>query len=200
MAYWPLILFIRAEIYIGRMIVPQIGFCYCWCISQISHPVLCWFCCLQLLDENRWYNFDDSHISPINEEDVKSAAAYVLFYRRVKSDTSASDAAGSRKVRDKTSYEYWSPGTCINLSLSCIKFMNIYSSKRVKSAVSLSLQIDSAICMLHVQLYFNHSIVSRTKLLELAENTSASNYNLIWSFFSLLYWLDYVIMIVWTAI
>ncbi|XP_047968129.1 ubiquitin carboxyl-terminal hydrolase 5-like isoform X2 [Salvia hispanica] len=38
---------------------------------------------IKLLDENRWYNFDDSHISPINEEDVKSAAAYVLFYKRV---------------------------------------------------------------------------------------------------------------------
>ena len=41
---------------------------------------------LQLLDENRWYNFDDSHISAINEEEVKSAAAYVLFYRRVKTE------------------------------------------------------------------------------------------------------------------
>ncbi|XXG78580.1 hypothetical protein AAC387_Pa08g2500 [Persea americana] len=44
---------------------------------------------IKLLDENRWYNFDDSHISPINEEDVKSAAAYVLFYRRVKGDDSS---------------------------------------------------------------------------------------------------------------
>ncbi|XVF00085.1 hypothetical protein REPUB_Repub03eG0255200 [Reevesia pubescens] len=61
---------------------------------------------IKLLDENRWYNFDDSHISPINEDDVKSAAAYVLFYRRVKSDTSASDATGSRRVRDKTSYKH----------------------------------------------------------------------------------------------
>ncbi|XVE68508.1 hypothetical protein DITRI_Ditri09bG0073600 [Diplodiscus trichospermus] len=61
---------------------------------------------IKLLDENRWYNFDDSHISPINEEDVKSAAAYVLFYRRVKSDSSASDAAGSRRFRDKTSYKH----------------------------------------------------------------------------------------------
>ncbi|KAM5550559.1 ubiquitin carboxyl-terminal hydrolase 5 [Rosa sericea] len=43
---------------------------------------------IKLLDENRWYSFDDSHISPINEEDVKSAAAYVLFYRRVKSEDS----------------------------------------------------------------------------------------------------------------
>ncbi|XP_026448534.1 ubiquitin carboxyl-terminal hydrolase 5-like isoform X1 [Papaver somniferum] len=41
---------------------------------------------MQLLDENRWYSFDDSHISPINEEDVKSAAAYVLFYHRVKGE------------------------------------------------------------------------------------------------------------------
>ncbi|KAL6011281.1 hypothetical protein ACLOJK_001726 [Asimina triloba] len=49
-----------------------------------------------LLDENRWYNFDDTHISPINEEDVRSAAAYVLFYRRVKSsDVSLSYGAQS---------------------------------------------------------------------------------------------------------
>ncbi|XP_050388033.1 ubiquitin carboxyl-terminal hydrolase 5 isoform X1 [Argentina anserina] len=41
---------------------------------------------IKLLDEDRWYSFDDSHISPINEEDVKSPAAYVLFYRRVKSE------------------------------------------------------------------------------------------------------------------
>lgn len=46
------------------------------------------------MDENRWYNFDDSHISPINEDDVKSTAAYVLFYKRVNSDrSSASNGA-----------------------------------------------------------------------------------------------------------
>ncbi|KAH7836981.1 hypothetical protein Vadar_008145 [Vaccinium darrowii] len=51
---------------------------------------------IKLLDENKWYNFDDSHISPINEEDVKSAAAYVLFYRRVKAeDASLSNGAQS---------------------------------------------------------------------------------------------------------
>ncbi|XP_021893354.1 ubiquitin carboxyl-terminal hydrolase 5 isoform X2 [Carica papaya] len=44
---------------------------------------------IKLLDENRWYNFDDSHISPISEDDVKSAAAYVLFYRRVDADADA---------------------------------------------------------------------------------------------------------------
>ncbi|XP_043692351.1 ubiquitin carboxyl-terminal hydrolase 5-like [Telopea speciosissima] len=49
---------------------------------------------IKLLDENKWYNFDDSHISPINEEEVKSAAAYVLFYRRVESeDVSISNGA-----------------------------------------------------------------------------------------------------------
>lgn len=41
---------------------------------------------IKLLDENRWYNFDDSHISLISEDDVNTAAAYVLFYRRVKTD------------------------------------------------------------------------------------------------------------------
>ncbi|KAK7336407.1 hypothetical protein VNO77_16947 [Canavalia gladiata] len=41
---------------------------------------------IKLLDENRWYNFDDSHISPISEDEVNTAAAYVLFYRRVKTN------------------------------------------------------------------------------------------------------------------
>ncbi|XP_024031099.1 ubiquitin carboxyl-terminal hydrolase 5 isoform X2 [Morus notabilis] len=51
---------------------------------------------IKLLDENRWYNFDDSHISQINEEDVKSAAAYVLFYRRVRTeDASVSNGVPS---------------------------------------------------------------------------------------------------------
>lgn len=44
---------------------------------------------IKLLDENRWYNFDDSHISPISEDEVNSAAAYVLFYRRVKTNEAA---------------------------------------------------------------------------------------------------------------
>jgi len=49
---------------------------------------------VQLLDENRWYNFDDSHISPINEEDVRSSAAYVLFYRRVKAEDASPSNVG----------------------------------------------------------------------------------------------------------
>ncbi|KAI9120269.1 hypothetical protein K1719_007302 [Acacia pycnantha] len=44
---------------------------------------------IKLLEENRWYNFDDSHISPISEDEVNSAAAYVLFYRRVKTNDAA---------------------------------------------------------------------------------------------------------------
>lgn len=44
---------------------------------------------LQLIDENRWYNFDDNHITAINEEDVKSGAAYVLFYKRINNDRSS---------------------------------------------------------------------------------------------------------------
>lgn len=45
---------------------------------------------IKLLDENRWYSFDDSHISAISEEDVKTNAAYVLLYRRKKDDGSES--------------------------------------------------------------------------------------------------------------
>lgn len=30
----------------------------------------------------QWYDFDDSHVSPISEDKIKSSAAYVLFYRR----------------------------------------------------------------------------------------------------------------------
>ncbi|GMY19689.1 ubiquitin carboxyl-terminal hydrolase 5 isoform X1, partial [Fagus crenata] len=51
---------------------------------------------IKLLDENRWYNFDDHQVSPINEEEVKTPHAYVLFYRRVKTaGTSASNGAQS---------------------------------------------------------------------------------------------------------
>ncbi|KAG8376849.1 hypothetical protein BUALT_Bualt09G0106600 [Buddleja alternifolia] len=32
---------------------------------------------------NRWYEFDDSHVYPVSEEQIKNQAAYVLFYKRV---------------------------------------------------------------------------------------------------------------------
>ncbi|GAB2274235.1 hypothetical protein Dimus_009002 [Dionaea muscipula] len=38
----------------------------------------------KLIDENRWYHFDDSHVSPVAEDDIKTNAAYVLFYQRVR--------------------------------------------------------------------------------------------------------------------
>ncbi|GER43663.1 ubiquitin carboxyl-terminal hydrolase [Striga asiatica] len=38
----------------------------------------------KLIDEDRWYDFNDAYVSPINESEIKTSAAYVLFYRRVK--------------------------------------------------------------------------------------------------------------------
>ncbi|GER53074.1 ubiquitin carboxyl-terminal hydrolase [Striga asiatica] len=32
---------------------------------------------------DKWYDFDDSHVSPISVDKIKTSAAYVLFYRRV---------------------------------------------------------------------------------------------------------------------
>ncbi|KAL1556425.1 ubiquitinyl hydrolase 1 [Salvia divinorum] len=40
--------------------------------------------CKLIGDENRWYHFDDSHVSPVSESEIKTSAAYVLFYERVK--------------------------------------------------------------------------------------------------------------------
>ncbi|KAK6935626.1 Peptidase C19, ubiquitin carboxyl-terminal hydrolase [Dillenia turbinata] len=40
----------------------------------------------KLIDENRWYHFDDSHVSPVGENEIKTSAAYVLFYQRSKAD------------------------------------------------------------------------------------------------------------------
>jgi ubiquitin carboxyl-terminal hydrolase 4/11/15 len=41
----------------------------------------------KLIDDNEWYHFDDSHVSSVNESEIKNSAAYVLFYRRVRSET-----------------------------------------------------------------------------------------------------------------
>lgn len=38
----------------------------------------------KLIDENRWYHFDDSHVSSVGEAEIKTSAAYVLFYQRIK--------------------------------------------------------------------------------------------------------------------
>ncbi|KAK6139769.1 hypothetical protein DH2020_026445 [Rehmannia glutinosa] len=49
------------------------------CQSQISDT---YTLCLQHR-LNRWYEFDDSHVFPITEEQIKTQAAYVLFYKRI---------------------------------------------------------------------------------------------------------------------
>ncbi|KAE9612024.1 putative ubiquitinyl hydrolase 1 [Lupinus albus] len=36
----------------------------------------------KLADDNKWYHFDDSHVSPVTEAEIKSSSAYVLFYQR----------------------------------------------------------------------------------------------------------------------
>lgn len=41
---------------------------------------------MQLIDDNRWYNFDDRYVSPVNEADIRTSAAYVLFYGRIESE------------------------------------------------------------------------------------------------------------------
>ncbi|GAA0154693.1 cysteine protease [Lithospermum erythrorhizon] len=38
----------------------------------------------KLIDDDRWYHFDDSHVSPVDEAAIRTSAAYVLFYRRVR--------------------------------------------------------------------------------------------------------------------
>lgn len=35
------------------------------------------------VNEDKWYEFDDGRVSPIKEGEIKTPAAYVLFYRRV---------------------------------------------------------------------------------------------------------------------
>ncbi|KAL0796151.1 hypothetical protein Bca101_067528 [Brassica carinata] len=47
--------------------------------------------CAKLMDENKWYDFDDSRVSPVDESEIKTSAAYVLFYRRVKSESTSSN-------------------------------------------------------------------------------------------------------------
>lgn len=42
---------------------------------------------------DRWYDFDDSHVSPISSDKIKTSAAYVLFYRRV--EVTLDDSSGS---------------------------------------------------------------------------------------------------------
>ncbi|PKU86565.1 Ubiquitin carboxyl-terminal hydrolase 8 [Dendrobium catenatum] len=37
--------------------------------------------------EDKWYDFDDRHVSHVSLDSIKSSAAYVLFYKRVHATT-----------------------------------------------------------------------------------------------------------------
>ncbi|XP_023770478.1 ubiquitin carboxyl-terminal hydrolase 9 [Lactuca sativa] len=38
----------------------------------------------KLVEEDRWYHFDDAHVTAVSEGDIRTSAAYLLFYQRVK--------------------------------------------------------------------------------------------------------------------
>ncbi|KAL8207878.1 hypothetical protein R6Q57_007290 [Mikania cordata] len=40
----------------------------------------------KLVEEDRWYHFNDSHVTPVSEGDIVTSAAYLLFYQRVKTN------------------------------------------------------------------------------------------------------------------
>ncbi|XP_076903003.1 ubiquitin carboxyl-terminal hydrolase 9-like [Bidens hawaiensis] len=40
----------------------------------------------KLVEEDRWYHFDDAHVTPVSEGDIRTSAAYLLFYQRVKTN------------------------------------------------------------------------------------------------------------------
>ncbi|CAN6854740.1 unnamed protein product, partial [Brassica oleracea] len=46
----------------------------------------------KLIDDSKWYHFNDSYVSPMNESEIKIPAAYLLFYRRVVSETETKSA------------------------------------------------------------------------------------------------------------
>lgn len=54
----------------------------------------------KMIDDERWYHFDDSHVSPVSESDIRTSAAYVLFYRRVKSDAKPNNGESSLDRND----------------------------------------------------------------------------------------------------
>ncbi|XP_020093909.1 ubiquitin carboxyl-terminal hydrolase 9-like isoform X1 [Ananas comosus] len=54
----------------------------------------------KLIEEDSWYHFDDSHVSSVSEEEIKTSAAYVLFYQRVKGDSSQPGMKGTSSCTD----------------------------------------------------------------------------------------------------
>lgn len=53
----------------------------------------------KLIDDNRWYHFDDAHVSPVSEDEIKTSAAYVLFYRRVRGKSNRAVGEPSHSYR-----------------------------------------------------------------------------------------------------
>ncbi|KAM7256828.1 hypothetical protein ACFE04_012569 [Oxalis oulophora] len=51
----------------------------------------------KLSKDTSWYHFDDSHVSPVKESDIKTPAAYLLFYQRVKIEPSMADGETSQE-------------------------------------------------------------------------------------------------------
>lgn len=54
---------------------------------MVAEFLLLYILYLQLVEEDSWYHFDDSHVSSVGEEDIRTSSAYVLFYRRVGSSS-----------------------------------------------------------------------------------------------------------------
>lgn len=48
--------------------------------SNYAYPTV--FIFLQY-GNDKWYEFDDSRVTPADEEMIKTSAAYVLFYKKV---------------------------------------------------------------------------------------------------------------------
>ncbi|KAI4303595.1 hypothetical protein MLD38_039204 [Melastoma candidum] len=56
----------------------------------------------KLLDDDKWYHFDDGDVSPVSETDIgTSAAAYLLFYQRVRTKTEDAVAKSSRESQER---------------------------------------------------------------------------------------------------
>ncbi|XP_078151935.1 ubiquitin carboxyl-terminal hydrolase 9-like [Carex rostrata] len=59
----------------------------------------------KMVEDDIWYHFDDSHVSIVSsEEDIRTSAAYVLFYRRVPSGNSETTYSS-----DSSSPSTWIP-------------------------------------------------------------------------------------------
>ncbi|KAI9481305.1 MAG: hypothetical protein EXX96DRAFT_210288 [Benjaminiella poitrasii] len=54
----------------------------------------------QNFENGNWYNFDDSHASKVDISDVKTSAAYLLFYKRRRSDNEESTRSVEEIIKE----------------------------------------------------------------------------------------------------